>query len=147
MKENRIYVLMTLMGIASSYPFSQYMEYALVKSKPKTCSPPYKRIGSQCLYFSAPYEPWGVDNHWDQAYKSFYGAAVFCLSNGGFLAERILDVDVALQFCNYSRGSCTPSLLARNGRCYQWSPLDGSESELPCNTENLKTRFICEEKS
>ena len=27
MKENRIYVLMTLMGIASSYPFSQYMEY------------------------------------------------------------------------------------------------------------------------
>ena len=40
----------------------------------------------------------------NQAYKSFYGAAVFCLSNGGFLAERISDVDVALQFCNYSRG-------------------------------------------
>ena len=39
-----------------------------------------------------------------QAYKSFYDAAVFCLENGGFLAERIEDVDQALKFCKYLRG-------------------------------------------
>ena len=41
-------------------------------------------------------------------------------------------------------GSCAPSLLARAGRCYQWSPVDGSELELACNTDNLKARFVCE---
>ena len=74
-----------------------------------------------------------------KAYKSFYGAAIFCLENGGFLAEQILDVEKALKFCKHLKGkiyfpnilvssvlgSCTPSLIARKGRCYQWSPLDG----------------------
>ena len=26
-------------------------------------------------------------------------------------------------------GSCTPSLISREGRCYQWSPLDGEAGE------------------
>ena len=42
-------------------------------------------------------------------------------------------------------GSCAPSLLARDGSCYQWSPVDGSETKIPCNSSQLKTRFICEE--
>ena len=41
-------------------------------------------------------------------------------------------------------GGCAPSLVAREGRCYQWSPLDGAELELPCTQPNLKARFICE---
>ena len=56
-----------------------------------------------------------------QAYKSFYDAAVFCLGrlqsaniwefytlffieNGGYLAEKIINVDKALRFCKYLRG-------------------------------------------
>lgn len=134
---------------------------ALVKTS-KACISPYEKIGKQCLYFSRPYEPWGITKSWDQvgknegrdvemyilenlfkiyvkAYKSFYGAAIFCLENGGFLAEQILDVEKALKFCKHLKGkiyfpykvlssilgSCTPSLIARKGRCYQWSPLDG----------------------
>ena len=72
--------------------------------------------------------------------------------NGGYLAEKIRNVDKALQFCKYLRGkfppkpwrsgqewpglryflagSCTPSLLSRQGRCYQWSPLDGEVGRL-----------------
>ena len=76
---------------------------ALVKSS-KKCSPPFEKIGPQCLYFSRPYEPWGIDGKWDGAYKSFYDAAVFCLENGGFLAEKIKDVDKALKFCKYLKG-------------------------------------------
>ena len=59
------------------------------------------------------------------------------------LAEKIRNVDKALKFCKYLRGkfsqeargregvktkfsgSCTPSLISREGRCFQWSPLDG----------------------
>merc|ERR1711988_2003410 len=125
-------------------PQYQHLKYALVKSS-KICIPPYEKIGSQCLYFSRPFQPWGITHSWDKAYKSFYDAAVFCLENGGHLAEKIKDVDRALKFCKYLRGSCTPSLLSREGRCYQWSPVSGEELEMPCDTENLKSRFICEQ--
>ena len=66
-------------------------------------------------------------------------------------------------------GGCSPSLVARDGSCYQWSPLDGGEQETPwsvlspqlhfiisnypkhctdwyfSNSAQLKTRFICEQ--
>ena len=38
---------------------------ALVKTT-KACISPYERIGKQCLYFSRPYEPWGITKSWDQ---------------------------------------------------------------------------------
>jgi len=136
--------MVVIFTVKSSTQQYSYLKYALVKSQ-KYCQPPYEKIGHQCLYFSRPYEPWGVSGTWEQAYKSFYDAAVFCLENGGFLAQKIKDVDKALNFCKYLRGSCSPSLIARNGKCYQWSPVDGQELELPCNTENLKARFVCEQ--
>ena len=97
---------------------------ALVKTS-KACISPYEKIGKQCLYFSRPYEPWGITKSWDQvgrnesrercilenlfkiyvkAYKSFYGAAIFCLENGGILAEQILDVGKALKYCKHLKG-------------------------------------------
>merc|ERR1711976_1025659 len=68
---------------AASKPQFNHIKYALVKTS-KVCISPYENIGKQCLYFSRPYEPWGITKSWDQAYKSFYGAAIFCLENGGF---------------------------------------------------------------
>ena len=143
---------------------------------PKFCIPPYELIGQQCLFFSRPYEPWGITHSWDkvstapslqsshhhaQAYKNFYDASIFCMERGGFLAEQIKDVKKAQRFCKYLKGklgcprfavsilflagSCTPSLIARHGSCYQWSPVDGQETRVPCNTEGLKARFVCQQ--
>ena len=44
---------------------------ALVKSQ-KYCQPPYEKIGHQCLYFSRPYEPWGVSGTWEQVDIDMY---------------------------------------------------------------------------
>ena len=38
---------------------------ALVKTA-KVCIPPYSLVGQQCLFFSRPYEPWGITQSWDQ---------------------------------------------------------------------------------
>ena len=115
--------------VSRLYLNSSYIRYSYLSALVKTqrrCDPPYEKIGGQCLYFSRPYEAWGITGSWSKAYKSFYDAAVFCLENGGYLAEQVEDVDTALQFCARLKGSCTPSLIARNGKCYQWSPIDGS---------------------
>ena len=38
---------------------------ALVKTA-KLCISPYSLVGQQCLFFSRPYEPWGITQSWDQ---------------------------------------------------------------------------------
>eukprot|EP00090_Calanus_glacialis_P002931 TRINITY_DN12143_c0_g1_i1.p1 TRINITY_DN12143_c0_g1~~TRINITY_DN12143_c0_g1_i1.p1 ORF type:complete len:149 (+),score=27.60 TRINITY_DN12143_c0_g1_i1:189-635(+) len=134
---------MSLLGVGT-LPQYKDVRYALVKS-PKFCIPPYELIGQQCLFFSRPYEPWGITHSWDKAYKNFYDASIFCMERGGFLAEQIKDVQKAQRFCKYLKGSCTPSLIARHGSCYQWSPVDGQETRVPCNTEGLKARFVCQQ--
>merc|ERR1712109_66348 len=80
-----------------------------------------------------------------KAYKSVYDAAVFCLEHGGRLAGKVEEPLEATRHCATIKESCAPSLLARDGSCYQWSPVDGSETKIPCNSSQLKTRFICEE--
>ena len=42
-------------------------------------------------------------------------------------------------------GGCAPSLIAREGFCYQWSPVDGVETLVPCNLTDMKARFICDQ--
>ena len=106
---------------------------AVVKTA-KVCIPRYSLVDQQCLFFSRPYEPWGITQSWDQvgtlastqilrslpfvqAYKNFYDASIFCMERGGFLAEQIQSVEKAQSFCKYLKGSCTPSLIARRGSC------------------------------
>ena len=43
-------------------------------------------------------------------------------------------------------GGCAPSLIARDGYCYQWSPIDEEELKIPCRIPGLKARFICEQE-
>jgi len=101
-----VWTIMTMTIIVSVGPNPQYQDvrYALVKSS-KICIPPYEKIGQQCLFFSRPYQPWGITQTWDQAYKNFYDASIFCMERGGFLAEHIQDVKKALKFCKYLRGN------------------------------------------
>merc|ERR1712179_354543 len=129
-----VWILVHSILYVNTLPQYKHPGYALVKS-PKVCIPPYELIGQQCLFFSRPYEPWGITQSWDQAYKNFYDASIFCLSRGGFLAEHIQSVEKAQRFCKYLKGSC-----------YQWSPVTGQETRVPCNTMDLKARFVCQQE-
>ena len=43
-----------------------------------TCPRPYELIGTQCLFFSQPYLPWGLSESWAEAYLNYYDAVVLC---------------------------------------------------------------------
>nr|XP_040583651.1 uncharacterized protein LOC121132330 [Lepeophtheirus salmonis] len=111
------------------------------------CRKPYVKIGSQCLFFSRPYEPWGITSTWKEAYLNFYDAVALCkIVGGGKLASQVTDYDSAKQHCLYVRGGCAPSLIRKGyDKCYQWSPIDGSELQIPCRRWEVEMRFICED--
>ena len=64
----------------------------------------------------------------------------------GDLATEVRNWSAAKKFCQRSRGTCAPSLIRRNDQCYQWSPIDGSEQEIPCKRWEVTMRYICEVK-
>ena len=120
----------------------------------------------QCLFFSQPYLPWGMLDTWDESYANYYDAATLCRSKttntratlemqepqintihgDGDLASEVVNYEEALKYCNDkvgNPGGCTPSLLNKNGKCRQWSPIDGSTVEITCDWRT-KMRFICE---
>lgn len=49
-----------------------------------------------------------------------------------------------LRYCKNARGGCAPSLLWRHNKCFQWSPIDGTEVEVPCKRWEVTMRFVCE---
>ena len=137
----------------------------------RNCPPPYILIGMQCLFFSQPYSPWSLSETWEESYANYYDAAAMCriksnkniapnaggsrgssfpgmdIRGEGDLAADVVNYEEALQYCNdfnRSRG-CSPSLLYKNGKCQQWSPVDGNVQEIPCDWKT-KMRFICEFK-
>ena len=117
-----------------------------------TCPRPYELIGVQCLFFSQPYLPWGLTESWAESYLNFYDAVAMCrlqAANKGLkgdVASEVRNFESAKRFCKRSRGGCAPSLLYRDNLCYQWSPMDGSEVEIPCKRWEVTMRFICEVK-
>lgn len=124
----------------------------------RRCPRPYVLVGMQCLFFSQPCDEWQMSNTWDESYANYYDAVATCriksnetstkeIPGMGDLAEKILDYKMALQYCTkFAKGGCAPSLLHRQGRCYQWSPVDGSETEVPCRQWQHRMRFVCEYK-
>ena len=132
----------------------------------RNCPPPYVLIGMQCLFFSQPYAPWNMGETWEESYANYFDAADTCRLNTqrkkdtrvnispryniqgeGDLASEVANYEEALKYCNnmsLSRG-CSPSLLYKDGKCQQWSPLDGHVVEIPCDWKT-KMRFICEFK-
>jgi len=111
------------------------------------CVHPYSPVGRQCLFFSRPEPAWGIGEDWSGAYLTPAEAAGVCRQRGGDLAARVVDFAAAEAHCRRLRGGCAPSLVVRLGRCFQWSPLDGGEVELPCDRWEFTTRFICEMES
>ena len=110
----------------------------------RSCIRPYRKIGPQCLFFSRPEPLWDIDVTWHGAYLNFYDAVAVCRKHGGDLAGKILDYGAALRYCQSSRGGCAPSLLWRDNKCFQWSPIDGTEAEIPCKRWEVTMRYICE---
>lgn len=116
------------------------------------CPRPYELIGTQCLFFSQPYLPWGLSETWSESYLNFYDAVAMCrtqASNKGLqgdLATSVRNVAAAQAYCRRSRGGCAPSLIRRDEKCFQWSPVDGSEMEIPCKRWQVTMRYICEIK-
>ena len=53
----------------------------------------------------------------------------------------------SLRYCKNARGGCAPSLLWRHNKCFQWSPIDGTEAEVPCRRWEVTMRFVCEMKN
>jgi hypothetical protein len=117
-----------------------------------TCPRPYELIGTQCLFFSQPYLPWGLTETWAEAYLNYYDAVAVCriqASNKGLtgdLASSVRNFEAAKRFCRRSRGACAPSLIRRDDQCYQWSPIDGSEIKITCKRWDVTMRYICEIK-
>ena len=117
-----------------------------------TCPRPYELIGTQCLFFSQPYLPWGLSESWEEAYLNFYDAVAKCRLQAsdrglqGDLATSVRNWESAKLFCQRTRGGCAPSLLRRDNKCYQWSPIDGKEMEIPCKRWDVTMRYICEIK-
>ena len=117
-----------------------------------TCPRPYELIGTQCLFFSQPYLPWGLSESWEESYLNFYDAVAKCRLQAsdrglkGDLAASVRNWEAAKKFCDRSRGGCAPSLLRKESKCFQWSPIDGSEIEIPCRRWDVTMRYICEIK-
>ena len=156
--------------ISGGYPQHPMINNVLFyKNDPyRNCPPPYVLIGMQCLFFSQPYLPWGMGETWEESYANYYDAAATCrlksqkakqdktrvsisprhdIQGEGDLASEVANYEEALKYCNdmsLSRG-CSPSLLYKDGKCQQWSPLDGDVVEIPCDWKT-KMRFICEFK-
>ncbi|XP_059087076.1 uncharacterized protein LOC131883590 isoform X2 [Tigriopus californicus] len=122
------------------------IDIAYEESYGKSCFRPYKKIGSQCLFFSRPMAAWGISETWEEAYLNYYDATAMCRNHGGDLAERVEDFHAAKRHCRRLRGRCAPSFLHRDNKCFQWSPLDGSEVEIPCRKWEIQMRYICEMK-
>ena len=107
---------------------------------------------------------------WEESYANYYDAATICRSKTvqekkgspdastksnssrnniqgvGDLASDIINYEEALKYCNdlvRSHGGCSPSLLYKDGKCRQWSPIDGSVVDIPCDWRT-KMRFVCE---
>nr|ACO10895.1 MFS-type transporter C6orf192 [Caligus rogercresseyi] len=138
------FYLIVFMLLESAYlymgPFSVEAQYTF-------CRSPYVAIGRQCLFFSRPYEPWGISPSWNEAYFNFYDAVTVCkLIGGGQLASGVKDFLSAKEHCLREKGGCAPSLIRKGyNECYQWSPLDGSEMKIPCRQWEITMRFICED--
>ncbi len=115
-----------------------------------TCPRPYELIGTQCLFFSQPYLPWGLSESWAESYLNFYDAVALCRQQAshkglkGDLATEVKSWPAAQRFCERARGTCAPSLIRRNDQCYQWSPIDGTEMAIECKRWEVTMRFICE---
>ena len=131
----------------------------------RNCPPPFVLIGMQCLFFSQPYKPWGLLNTWDESYANYYDAVTICRSKTtqtdsikwgtsqirnirgqGDLASDVVNYEEALKYCIdrvKNPGGCSPSLLYKKGKCRQWSPIDGSVVDIPCDW-STKMRFVCE---
>ena len=153
-----------------------------------------EKIGQQCLYFSRPFQPWGITESWEEVSNVSHqiilpcylwifrptraSTMLQCSVQGGFNLQtsgsrkktfdtfqmflpiifphsnesstlqkmediwqrRLKMLTKLLNFVNIFvvsfgqefsllrsclAGSCTPSLVSREGRCFQWSPLDG----------------------
>merc|ERR1719361_2816557 len=103
-----------------------------------TCPRPYELIGTQCLFFSQPYLPWGLSESWAEAYLNYYDAVVLCRQQAankglkGDLATKVGNWPAAKRFCERSRGGCAPSLVRHDKTCFQWSPIDGTEIKISC---------------
>lgn len=125
---------------------------------PIVCPEPYLPFGSQCLFFSQPYDRW--DLGWHNAYLDFYSAVEFCRLKAGNLgsswggpgggggsgytdlAAEIRDSESVRRYCNHSKYGCGATWLYRgDGRCLQWSTM--GSSPLPCDTDT-SLRFACE---
>ena len=89
---------------------------------------------------------------WEESYLNFYDALTKCrlqAADRGFegdLAKSVRNFESAKRFCKRARGGCAPSLVRRENQCYQWSPIDGSEMEIPCGRNDITMRYICEIK-
>jgi hypothetical protein len=46
----------------------------------RNCPEPFVLIGMQCLFFSQPYEPWGMQSTWEESYANYYDAVTICRS-------------------------------------------------------------------
>ena len=96
----------------------------------RNCPQPYVLIGMQCLFFSQPYDPWGMSTTWEESYANYYDAVTICRSktkqdledqknlNKGFasfesnynnrnnvegegdLASEVVNYEEALKYCN-----------------------------------------------
>ena len=96
--------------------------------------------------------PWGLSESWEESYLNFYDAVAKCRLQAsdrglkGDLAASVRNWEAAKKFCDRSRGGCAPSLLRKESKCFQWSPIDGSEIEIPCRRWDVTMRYICEIK-
>ena len=150
-------ILFTLLGKIFYDFFAIFLEFLFLDFisgttiSSNTCPRPYELVGTQCL-FSQPYLPWGLSESWAESYLNFYDAVALCRSQAsnkgrkGDLATQVRDFQAAQKLCQRSRGGCAPSLIRRGQTCFQWSPLDGSEMEIPCRRWEVTMRYVCEIK-
>ena len=151
-------ILFTLLGKIFSRFFLIFLEFLVLDFisgttiSSNTCPRPYELVGTQCLFFSQPYLPWGLSESWAESYLNFYDAVALCRSQAsnkgrkGDLATQVRNFQAAQKLCQRSRGGCAPSLIRRGQTCFQWSPLDGSEMEIPCRRWEVTMRYVCEIK-
>ena len=137
-------------NVSKNFIFSDFISGTTISST--TCPRPYELVGTQCLFFSQPYLPWGLSESWAESYLNFYDAVALCRLQAshkgrkGDLATEVRNFEAAQKLCQRSRGGCAPSLIRRGQTCFQWSPLDGSEMEIPCRRWEVTMRYVCEIK-